>query len=168
MTFARTAGTVVVLAVAAVTASARSLELAPGVAPHPQLDSLYGVFSDAMSAMDADALAALYDPHARYLAPGREIREGTDAIRSAFEAFFAREREQASAIDLEFRLVDRSVDGPVAYDVGYYTLVRADNDGSTTETRGKFVVVARQSGDGSWRLTVHSFSDLGVTDEQTR
>ena len=61
---------------------------------------------------------------------------------------------------LSFNSVDRDIDGDLAYDIGYYTLIRTQDGGEISRSKGKFVVVLKRVPDGSWRIHADGYSDV--------
>lgn len=131
------------------------------------LDEVYQRFSAAYDRLDADAVASLYTEEAQYLTPSsdRPIRQGRAAIKQSFEAFFNSIRDRQAALDISFRIVDRSISGDLAYDVGYYKLVVSYPEDPAKEpstSAGKFVVVAKKQADGTWQFHVDGYSSTPV------
>lgn len=133
-----------------------------GVAPHPGLDPLYWRFSKAYLELDAEAAAGVYADDAQYLIPGEELRSGRASVRESFAAQFQQSRKDSRQLFLTFGIVQRRVEGSLAYDVGYGNLSVTGKDGYSSVGSFKFVVVARRTGkdDASWRWQVDSFSGL--------
>jgi ketosteroid isomerase-like protein len=148
-------------------------EPAPPESPAPYLDEVYRNFARAYRDLDADAVARLYSEDALYLPAGSErpIVRGRAGIRELFEQLFAVNRDVGATLAIEFRIVERRVEGPMAADVGYYRLTRtpsaemmeAEEDGIRVSV-GKFVVVAEKTppqtagGTPTWRFRTDAFS----------
>jgi ketosteroid isomerase-like protein len=102
----------------------------------------------AVSAGDADAVAALYTESATEMPPDMPAREGQAAIRAAYEA-------EAGVVE-EFTLSPVEIDGRagLAFDRGTWswTGVIADTLEAVTLT-GKYMVILRKQEDGSWLMT---------------
>lgn len=135
------------------------LVLAPGVKRHAGLDDVYRRFSKAYRDLDAAAFSALYTKDAAYLVPGSEIVIGSENIVRGFDRFFDAVRRDNARITISFRIVQRTVDGRLGYDVGIYTLRTFKEDKEVSSGRGKFVVVALQDG-GQWKFQVDGYNDL--------
>ena len=136
------------------------LVLGEGVRAHPQIDSLYYRFSQAYRTLNASVIAEIYAEEALYLSPDSEIRKGGDVIHESFALSFLRTKERGEQREIAFTIVEREVSGPLAYDVGVFTLTRHSKDGETGISRGKFVVIARRGEDGAWRFQVDAYSDI--------
>ena len=136
------------------------LVLDEGVTPHPAIDSLYYRFSEAYRTLDASIIAEIYAEQALYLSPDSEIRRGGAAIHESFKASFQRSADREEKRHIAFRIVERGISGPLAYDVGIFSLTRYPKEGESGISRGKFVVVARQQDDGTWRFQVDGYSDI--------
>jgi ketosteroid isomerase-like protein len=139
--------------------SAPPLVLEPGVGRHAGIDAIYGAFSAGYKVLDATAVARLYTESAAYLAPGEDIQTGKQ-IEDNLSRFFGRMKERGESAAISFRIVQRQVEGALAYDVGIYTLTITAADGSSRQEQGKFVTVATYARKGAWALQVDAFSDL--------
>jgi uncharacterized protein (TIGR02246 family) len=105
-------------------------------------------FERAVNAGDADALAALYEPGAVYVAgPGQQVI-GRDAIRSALAAWLATKPR------LRLALVGLATSGDVALERTRWTVVMPGPDGRPVESSGASSVVLRRQGDGTWLMAV--------------
>lgn len=122
------------------------------------LDSVYARFSDAYDALDPEAVAALYTDDAYYLPGGGAILQGTADLRAAF-AFLTRTKEAGGDLDLSFRIVDRGIDGDLAYDIGYYRLASKRTDGTESVSVGKFITILKRQSDGRWLFQADGFSN---------
>ena len=134
--------------------------LAQGTAADAEraFEEAYAAFSAAYRAGDPAAVAALYADDAFYLAPGGEIERGEVARHFEFLSSF----EPGTGPVIEFEIVDRAISGELAYDIGYYTLRRAEADSS--EGRGKFIVIWKRGADGVWQIHADGYS--GVDDPE--
>ncbi|HUF89972.1 MAG TPA: nuclear transport factor 2 family protein [Gemmatimonadota bacterium] len=153
------AGWIVAAAMAAwgVGAPASAQEGNVGVA----LDRAYERFSQAYRDGDPGAVAALYADDAFYLAPGRDMTRGEVARHFEWLSSF----EPGSGPRIEFEIVDRDVEGDLAYDIGYYAIGRAEAP-EGERSRGKFVVIWKRGEDGSWRIHADGFSDVPGPEEE--
>lgn len=134
-----------------------------GVARRPAddsaaIDSVYARFSNAYDALDPDAVVALYTDDAYYLPGGGAILQGTADLRNAF-AFLTRTKEAGGDLGLSFRIVDRGIDGDLAYDIGYYRLASKRTDGTEGVSVGKFITILKRQSDGRWLFQADGFSN---------
>ena len=128
----------------------------PGAAPLSDQDvaairSLDESYAQAVLAMDADAVAALYAEDAIEMPPNEPATVGKEAIRERYAGAF-----QLGMASSEFTITSADIDGMdgLAYDRGTWTWTGTP-PGMTepvTET-GKQVVIARRQEDGSWLWT---------------
>lgn len=124
-----------------------------------ELDAVYARFSQAYAELDPDMVANLYTRDALYLSPSRDIDRGRERIRKNFAGMFQRTRDAGESLRISFDRIDRRVSGDLAYEVGYYTLVRTSASGERKTSRGKFtVVLVRGKEDGTWRFKVDGYS----------
>jgi len=119
----------------------------------------YQRFVEAFQSLDPEVLEKVYDENACYITDrqDREIVRGRQNIVAVYHAFFGKIKNKNARIEVDFRLLERSIEGNSATDVGYY-LVRfhpaADTGEPVSEFAGKFVTVAKKQQNGSWSLTV--------------
>jgi len=122
--------------------------------PAAQFDAVYERFSAAYRQADPDAVAALYWPDAYYLSPNSEIAQGDVGSHFAWLA----DMEPGKGPRLSFEIIDRAVDGDLAYDIGIYTLRRDEHP--DRQSRGKFIVVWKRGEDGTWKIHADGFSAI--------
>jgi len=137
------------------------LVAAPIAAQSPAaVDSVYAAFSRAYRTYDADLLRSIYTPDCQYLPANADTGVQTcETAMRGFEAFFEGARTEDRRLDIAFRFIDRSVDGDLAYDVGYYALTATAPEGETLSvSHGKFVTVLKRQPDGAWRIHVDGYS----------
>jgi ketosteroid isomerase-like protein len=140
-------------------ATAQEETAPPAVAP--ALDSVYAAFSRAYASANVQVLMdEVYAPGAYYLPPGLPILEGQDQFRGQFSFLEAYAREGGPGPDISFRIVDRDVDGDLAYDIGIYTIRSPDAPPDSEGDQGKFVVVWKRNARGEWRIHADSYSAM--------
>jgi uncharacterized protein (TIGR02246 family) len=101
---------------------------------------------------DAAAMAAVYEPDGRLLAPNTEPQQGSAAIEAFWKTII--DAGVRGAL-LETQTVDERDD--LAVEVGRYTLRTAADGGEIVDV-GKYVVIHRRQPDGSWRYAVDVFN----------
>ena len=118
-----------------------------------EIDAANAAFVQGLEQADAAAVAAVYEPDGRLLAPNTEPQQGSAAI----EAFWK------DIIDagvrgglLETETLDERDD--LAVEVGRYTLRTAAGGVGDVVDVGKYVVMHRRQPDGSWRYAVDIFN----------
>jgi ketosteroid isomerase-like protein len=110
-------------------------------------------FIAAISSRRADAVAALYAPGARLLAPTAEVIEG----RAAIEAYWQIGLESGlQGVDLE-PLDVQSRDGAL-YEIGRYAVRVVPTEGGAVTERGTYLLVHSRQADGAWRCAVATFN----------
>jgi len=106
------------------------------------------IFREAVNAGDVDALVAMYEPEAVYVAgPGQQL-VGRKAIRSALAGWLA------TKPSLRLELAGLAVAGDVALERTVWTVVMPGADGRPAESTGSSSVVLRRQGDGTWLMAV--------------
>lgn len=136
------------------------LVLENGVAAHKGLDDVYRRFSEGYKKLDPAQVAGLYTDDAFYLSPGADVKRGREKILAEFSGYFDSVQKTGGSLSVAFQILGRQVSGDLAYDVGIYTLTQKNANDESGVGRGKFVVVARQFGNGEWRFQVDGYSDL--------
>jgi len=105
-------------------------------------------FERAVNAGDADALAAMYEEGAVYVAgPGQHV-VGRKAIRAALAGWLATKPK------LRLELVGLAPAGDVALERTRWTVVMPGAGGGPEESSGSSSVVLRRQPDGSWLMAV--------------
>lgn len=123
------------------------------------LDSVYAAFSEAYARANVQMLMdRVYAPDAFYLPVGSPILEGQDQFRGQFSFLEPYARDGLPGPDIAFDIIDRDVDGDLAYDIGIYTIDSGGPGGQPG--RGKFLVVWKRNSQGEWRIHADSFSPL--------
>lgn len=125
------------------------------------LDSIYGVFTEAYRNADVERLMReVYATDGYYLPPGGPILEGQEQFRRNFE--FLDRYEAGAGPRISFEILDRDVSGDLAYDIGYYTLRSPDDAGEAGGDRGKFIVIWKRDARGSWRIHADGYNGANV------
>jgi uncharacterized protein (TIGR02246 family) len=106
-------------------------------------------FVEAYNRGDVAAVAALYTDDAVLLPPNLEMLRGREAIQQ----FWAGTR-QMGVREAALETVQVEDSGDMACEIGAYTLKIQPEGGQATTDRGKYVVVWKRQGDGSWKLAV--------------
>lgn len=133
-------------------------EQTPG-AVNAALDSVYAAFSEAYARANVQMLMdRVYAPDAFYMPAGSPILEGQDQFRGQFSFLEPYARDGLPGPDIAFDIIDRDVDGDLAYDIGIYTIDPGAPGGQPG--RGKFLVVWKRNSQGEWRIHADSFSPL--------
>ncbi|WP_275660484.1 nuclear transport factor 2 family protein [Shewanella sp. Isolate13] len=123
------------------------------------LNAVYSHFSAAFNELDANIMKSIYSEDACYIPEGQdeEITLGRDNIVALYETFFGKIKHKNAKIEVDFRVIERNIEGNSATDIGYY-LIRfhppVDDGEPTSEFAGKFVGVSKKKRDGKWYLTV--------------
>ena len=115
----------------------------------PALQDIHRKFEAAFNIGDIDAILALYEPKAVFVASGGEILRGHDEIRTAYEPMFARKAQ----IRLATSGIIETTDGVVLMHA-CWTLKGAGPDGVPFEQKGTSAEVLRRQTDGSWRYAI--------------
>lgn len=105
-------------------------------------------FAEAFNAGDREALLALYEPEATYVAGPEQLATGTAQLSAAFQQLLALKGH----LSLETRFISQS--GDLALLIGDWSLTGAGGDGKAMVLHGHSVQVARRQADGSWRYVI--------------
>jgi hypothetical protein len=123
------------------------------------LNQNYNKIVTAFHTLNSDFVQSLYDEGACYIPEfhNKQIVHGRDNIMELYRSFFRKIAHKKASIDVDFRVIERKLEGNNATDVGYY-LIRfhpaKDTEEPVTEFAGKFVIVAKKAEDSLWYLTV--------------
>lgn len=125
------------------------------------LDSVYATFSRAYARANVHILMdEVYAPGAFYLPPGSPILTGQDQFRGQFSFLERYARTEGPGPDISFEIVDRDLDGDLAYDIGVYTIRAPGAPADDPGTRGKFIVIWKRDQRGEWRIHADAFSAM--------
>lgn len=103
-----------------------------------------------------DQVAALFSPEGVSMIPNRPIAEGTKAIEQV-----SRTLGEGGFEDLRFETERITHSGDIAVEIGRYSVVRRQGNGTMLADRGKYVHTWRRL--GAWLITVECWnSDLPV------
>ena len=117
-----------------------------------EIEAANAAFIRGLEQGDAAAMAAVYEPDGRLLAPNTEPQQGSAAIEAFWKTII--DAGVRGAL-LETQTVDERDD--LAVEVGRYTLRTAADGGEIVDV-GKYVVIHRRQPDGSWRYAVDVFN----------
>jgi len=106
-------------------------------------------FVEAYNRGDIAAVAALYTDDAVLMPPNSPMMRGRQAIQQFWE-----EARQMGLRDPTLRTIQLEERGDTAYEVGEYTLQIEMPGGELENDKGKYVVVWKQTADGSRKLAV--------------
>ena len=106
-------------------------------------------FGEAIRQGDATALADLYTEDATLLPPDSDMIKGRQGIETFWNGGL-----QIGIKDAILTTVDLSGSGDLAYEIGKFTLTIQPEEQEPIEQKGKYVVVWKQTADGSWKLHV--------------
>ena len=109
--------------------------------------------AEAFSRGDAAALGAFFAEDVRFMPPNMPMVNG----RQAFQEVFQAGRDQGMR-DISFELVQIEFSGDLAYEVGAYRLNMQPEGGPAIADVGKYVVVFKRQGDGSWMIAADIFN----------
>ena len=124
-------------------------------------DQAYETFSRAYREADPASVTGLYAEDAFYLAPGDSIERGDVGRHFAWLSQF--ERGKGPVVD--FEIVDRTVRGDLATDIGYYRIRRAgEPEGSGSG--GKFIVIWKRDASGEWKIYADGYSEVRGSEEE--
>jgi ketosteroid isomerase-like protein len=127
-----------------------------------RLDAVYETFTRAYHEADVDLLMReVYAEDGFYLPPDQPILSGQGEFRQSFAGFLDQFREAGEpGPDISFDIVDRDIEGDLAYDIGIYTM-RPAGDAEAVGDRGKFIVIWKRNAAGEWRIHADGYSAMG-------
>lgn len=126
-----------------------------------EIEAVYATFSRAYRQADVQLLMdSVYSDSAYYLPPGAPILHGRDQLRTQFAFLDRFAQGDAGGPHLSFDITDRDVSGPLAYDIGIYTLRPPGAPQDAVGNRGKFIVIWKRDEHGRWWIHADGFSPL--------
>jgi len=119
--------------------------------------ALNAAFIRHVNAGEAAALTgAYYADDAVPLAPGAPRIDGSEAIRSFWQAFI-----DGGVADVVIETPEIVEAGDLGYGIGTYTCTLPSASGERVRDTGKYLVVYRRQADGGWKVIADQFnSDL--------
>ena len=119
------------------------------------IDAQNDAWETATKAGDAAAIAAIFADSGVEVS----LRAGkTWKGRAAIQQLFAEIYQNPHATDAVVQTDQVILDGNTAVEYGHYTFTYPPKDGQPQVDSGKYVVIWRKQGDGSWRILM----DTGV------
>ena len=109
---------------------------------------IHRLWEEAYNSGDIDALAALYEPEAAYVAEPGKVRQGTEEVRDILGGYFA--------LNGEAKFATRRVIGndDLAIIISDWKLTYAGEDGAPVELGDTTTDVLRRQPDGTWLIAV--------------
>lgn len=111
------------------------------------IEATMKTFLESLSGGDTAGVAALYTADAVLLPPGAAKIDGREGIQGFWQALIDAGVRDVAVITQE---VDEF--GDVANDVGTISATAPSDDGGRVQLAGKYLVVWKRGGDGTWRL----------------
>ncbi|MBY5991901.1 YybH family protein [Ferrimonas balearica] len=126
-----------------------------------EINSLYDTFVQSYFELDPEPLMALYSVDACLMgvSADTEFIRGREAIIKAIGKWFEKVKSRDATIKIDFRVIERQLEGQVVTDAGYYLIRYTPNQESeqpASEFAGKFIMSFKQSLDGEWHIFVDS------------
>lgn len=104
-------------------------------------------FGEFIRKGDADAVGELYTEDAMLMPPNNDMVRGRRGTAGFWGAAI-----RMGVKDAELKTVELNQVGDMVHEVGNYALKIQPEGQKTFEDHGKYVVIWRQTSDGSWRL----------------
>ncbi|WP_298775868.1 DUF4440 domain-containing protein [uncultured Shewanella sp.] len=125
------------------------------------LNHIYHHFNKAFNTLDPQEMLFIYTQDASYISnnQNKKILLGRKEILEQYRAFFKKINDKKANIDVDFRIIQRHVEGKSATDIGYYLIRYYPDSGDEepiSEFAGKFVGVSKKYPNGHWYLVVET------------
>ncbi len=104
-------------------------------------------FAAAFNSADGAGVAKLYSEDAALLPPDAKRIDGRAAIQTFWQGAI-----DGGLSNIAFKSVEIEENGNHAYEVGGFSLDAPGEGGATTTVNGKYIVVWKKNGDGTWQL----------------
>ncbi len=111
------------------------------------IEATMKTFLESLSGGDAAGVAALYTDDAALLPPEAARIDGREGIQGFWQALI-----DAGVRDVTVTQQEVDDFGDVANDVGTISATAPSEDGGRVQLAGKYLVVWKRGGDGTWRL----------------
>jgi len=118
-----------------------------------RLDDLRSAFTAALGRGDAKAAVEAYAEDARLLLPASEPMDGRAAIEAFWRAGLA---SGMSGFELEPQLLN--LEASFACEIGRYVLRARPTDERPVTEEGRYLVIHRQTPDGTWQRALELFA----------
>jgi uncharacterized protein (TIGR02246 family) len=148
---------------AALLTAAAIAACAPAAPPPPDtaavkaaIEAVNAKFVAATERGDSAAVVALYDANAMALPPGEPAWDGSAAIGKGFGGMLG----AFTIKGFELNAKEVVAGGDYAAETGTYKMTLVPKKGAAMEDHGKYVVVWKKQGDGTWKL----YRDIWNTD----
>ena len=112
------------------------------------LEGMDQAYQDAFNAGDLEALIAMYERDAVFVAEPGKVARGSDEIRAVLAGFMAAKPR----FELKRKTV-HAVHG-IAAVLGEWSMEGTDAEGGTVSLGGQVIVVIRRQADGRWLLAI--------------
>ena len=106
-------------------------------------------YAEAFNRGDAAAFAALFTEGAKVLPPNSPMIVGREGIQAFNQGGF-----DAGVGDLQGTVIELSLNGDMAHEVGKYTLTIQPEEGEAISDSGKYLVIWKRE-NGSWKVDVN-------------
>ncbi len=111
------------------------------------IEATLKTFVESLNGGDAAGVAAHYTDDAALLPPDAARVDGREGIQGVWQALI-----DAGVRDVAVTTQEVDDFGDVANDVGTISATAPSEDGGRVQLAGKYVVVWKRGGDGTWRL----------------
>jgi uncharacterized protein (TIGR02246 family) len=111
-------------------------------------------FADAAKRGDTAVVGAIYADDVVVMMPNEPAQRGRDAALKSFASAFTR----AQLKEFNIKTDDVQVGGDLAVETGTYEMTMQAAPGREVKDKGKYVVVWKRQGDGSWKIVRDIFN----------
>jgi len=108
-------------------------------------------WSQAAAAKDLDKAVSFYADDAMILPEKAPALKGNENIRKNWAPLLAL---PGPGLSWQTSSLDVARSGELAYETGTYNFVTTDNEGKSTDNKGKYLVIWKKQSDGSWKVAV--------------
>jgi uncharacterized protein (TIGR02246 family) len=115
-------------------------------------------WSQASAAKDVDQAVSFYADDAVQMSPKGPAVRGKENIRKGWVPMLA---TPGPGLSFQTTSVEVARSGDLAYETGTYDFATTDKNGKTNDEKGKYLVIWKKQGDGSWKAAV----DMDNTDQ---
>jgi uncharacterized protein (TIGR02246 family) len=112
-------------------------------------------WSQASAAKDVDKSISFYTEDVVMMPPKAAVVNGKEAARQGWTQMLAL---PGSGLTFQTTAVEVARSGDLAYETGTYDFLITDKKGNATDEKGKYVVVWKKQGNGSWKAAVDIYN----------
>ncbi|OYQ32762.1 hypothetical protein CHU95_18590 [Niveispirillum lacus] len=138
----------------------------PAHADDAAINRIYGDMRAAYTTLDLSVMERIYTPDVSYLqvGPGEaQWQAGRADVLGGFRQMFDAARTNGDALDIRFRIVQRTMQGDdAAADIGHFKLTVTPKGKPAQVMAGTFITMPVKTANGTWAFAADSWGPVKV------